>query len=180
VDKEYHLADLGFGCFDCSDCGIVYCAKRLHRYRNKYHEEREAVDRMQEEVDEMEMFGGKAGRKDDEIAMMDNPLVLQMKDMQARLDKNALEIEEAKIKEKEEESEGRQGHIMNLKEDRNSLQAELDRLKSMLNEQDAGSNRTQLDAVATDYSSEVAVADEPTRNDFSSASSKPKTRRQMA
>ena len=38
--------------------------KRLYRYRNKYYAERAAVDRMQEEVDEMEQFGGQAGIPD--------------------------------------------------------------------------------------------------------------------
>ena len=40
---------------------VLYVFKRLHRYRAKYHNEREEVKQRREDVQEMEMFGGAAG-----------------------------------------------------------------------------------------------------------------------
>jgi len=114
---------------------VFYTGKRLHRYRLKYHEERAAVDRMQDEVNTMEQFGGRAGNKDDEVALTDNPLVMQMADMQRKLDAKDIEMEEASIAEMEAESDIRQDHIVALKDDRNELQEELDRLKAELAQQ---------------------------------------------
>jgi len=118
---------------------VCYGAKRLHRYRSKYHEERAAVDRMQEEVDEMNQFGGRAGNKDDEVAMTDNPLVTQVKDIQQQLSNKDMELKEARLKEAQDASEKRQDHIEVLKNDRDGLQAELDRLQEQMALQRAAS-----------------------------------------
>ena len=98
---------------------IVYTCKRLWRYRAKYHEERASVEKMQQEVDDMEQYGTQASaqvrirytasarkltqlykifrcqsphaplhhlQQDDQVRMSENPMVLQMKDMQAKLE----------------------------------------------------------------------------------------------
>ena len=72
---------------------VFYVFKRLHRYRAKYHAEREEVAVKREEVAEMEMFGGAAGKKDEEVVMTQNPLKLQLQDLtfqQAAATKNPL------------------------------------------------------------------------------------------
>lgn len=111
---------------------VAYVCKRLHRYRKKYHDERVAVDNMQREVDEMNMFGGQAGTKDDQVAMTSNPLVMQVADVERRLKEKDQDLEAARIEQNEAESNARQDHIGNLKEDKNELQAELERLKAQL------------------------------------------------
>ena len=60
---------------------VLYVFKRLHRYRAKYHQERKDVAAKREEVEEMEMFGGAAGKKDEEVVMTANPLKLQLQDL---------------------------------------------------------------------------------------------------
>lgn len=112
--------------------GIIYWASRLHRYRKKYHEERERVKRKREDVETMEQYGGAAGNKDDEVAMISNPMVMQMKDMQARLDHKALELAKEEQKAKEEQNQARSEHINELKNDRDKLHAELEKLRSEL------------------------------------------------
>jgi len=112
--------------------GAVYWMFRLYRYRKKYHTERDNVKTMTEEVEEMEQFGGKAGTKDDEVQMISNPLVLQMKDMQARLDKNQMELRRQENVESKAQVELRKEHINALQTDRDKLMAELERLKGEL------------------------------------------------
>jgi len=111
---------------------IAYLIKRLHRYRSKYHEERKAVEAMQEEVDNMEQFGGSAGRKDDEVEMQQNPLVIQMRDMQAALDarNNELKLEEARVR--DEESAARREAIEAMMADRDKMAKELEKLRAEL------------------------------------------------
>jgi hypothetical protein len=111
---------------------VIYVCKRLHRYRKKYHDERVAVDQMQREVDEMNMFGGAAGTKDDQVAMTSNPLVMQVADVERQIKEKDQNIEQARAEQAEAESNARQDHIGNLKEDKNDLQAELERLKAQL------------------------------------------------
>jgi len=111
---------------------VFYFAQRLYRYRGKYKAEQAAVQRELEEVQDMEQFGGQAGQKDDEVVMMANPLVTQMKDMQARLDENQLKIREEEAKLKQEASAARREHIMELQADRESLAAELQKLKEQI------------------------------------------------
>lgn len=111
---------------------VFYWMQRLHRYRGKLHEEREQVKKQREEVEEMEQFGGHAGQKDDEVEMMSNPMVVQMKDMQARLDKKAVELQQAEGAQRQAETAVRQEHITQLKSDRDTLQQELERLRSQL------------------------------------------------
>jgi hypothetical protein len=116
---------------------LIYAINRLHRYRGKYHEERLAVQKQQEEVDEMEQFGGHAGVKDDEVEMMSNPMVIQMKDMQAQLDAKNQEMRLAEQQARAQQSAVRQEHISNLQSDRDALAMELERLRQELAAQNA-------------------------------------------
>jgi hypothetical protein len=116
---------------------VFYFMKRLHRYRKKYHDERSAVKKMADEVTEMEQFGGKAGTKDDELQMVENPMVRQMKDMQRKLDSKELEMQQAEQQARIAESALRQDHITRLKDDKDGLAKELERLKLMLADQQA-------------------------------------------
>jgi hypothetical protein len=123
---------LGICGFGAITMGVVYFGKRLHRYRTKYHQERKDVEKMGEEVNNMEQFGGQAGNKDEQLEMMANPMVVQAQQLQARLDSKNEEVmaEEAVFQEKA--SEARQEHIQALQTDRNALEAELEALKQQL------------------------------------------------
>jgi len=123
---------LGFCGFGAVLAGVVYAAKRLHRYRTKYKTETAAVGKMTEEVDNMEQFGGQAGTKDETLEMMSNPMVVQMQQMQARLDAKNKEVLAEEKQRREDESEARQEHIGALQQDRDKLQEELERLKAEL------------------------------------------------
>jgi len=112
--------------------GVFYVFKRLHRYRKKYKETDKQVKEMEQEVDEMEQFGGTAGQKDEALEMMSNPMVVQMKDMQAKLDRKNKEVIAEEEKDRKNRSEARQDHIGKLQDDRDKLQRELDELKAQL------------------------------------------------
>jgi len=124
---------------------VVYWIFRLTRYRKKLDVETENVKNMAEEVDEMEQFGGKAGTKDDEVQMISNPLVLQMKDMQQRLDKNQMELRRQENLESKAQVELREEHINALKSDRDKLLEELERVKNQL----ANSSGTTAPTIST-------------------------------
>jgi len=123
---------LGFCGLGALLAGVFYCGKRLHRYRMKYKSEAAQVGKMTEEVDNMEQFGGQSGTKDEQLEMMSNPMVVQMQQMQARLDSKNAEVLKEEAKTREEQSEVRQEHIANLQTDRDKLAEELERLKAEL------------------------------------------------
>jgi ribosomal protein L29 len=126
---------------------VFFSGSRLTRYRKKYHQERENVKKMEEEVTEMEQFGGQAGTltKDEEVAMTANPLVRQMKDMQKRLDAKELAMRQAEQDARLAESEVRQLHINELASDRDDLAAELEALKQQLAAQQKGQRAPAMD-----------------------------------
>mmetsp|Transcript_34324 Transcript_34324/g.67594 ORF Transcript_34324/g.67594 Transcript_34324/m.67594 type:complete len:3977 (-) Transcript_34324:239-12169(-) len=116
--------------------GCFYTARRLHRYRQKYHMERKQVDKMQDEVDEMEQFGGQAGTKDDQVVMSANPLVMQVKDLEKKMNEHDEELERARQQEANERSE----HIKKLATDRDEMAKELERLQNALGAQSSRMN----------------------------------------
>jgi hypothetical protein len=128
---------LGFCATAAAIAGVFYVGKRLHRFRKKYKGTSKEVAKMQEEVDEMEQFGGSAGNKDEAIEMMSNPLVVQMKDMQARLDKKNKEVIEEEERQRAKASEMRQEAISALQSDRDKLNQELEKLKAELADAEA-------------------------------------------
>jgi len=116
----------------------------------------------------MEQFGGQAGNKDEQMEMVQNPMVVQMKDMQAKLDKKNQEVVVEQQKQRQMESEARQEHIQNLQTDRDALAEELERLKSEFNRQQAArlapkaSHRTERQQAEPERTAPVR-ADMPTR-----------------
>jgi len=158
---------LGICGFGAIAAGVAYCAKRLHRYREKYKAESEKVAKAQEEVDNMEQFGGQAGNKDEALEMISNPMVVQMQQMQARLDRKNAEVLAEEKDQREKESAARQDHIGNLQSDRDKLQAELEKLKAELALSTAA-------PVATAVAVDTPVATAPGRQ---AAAKKPATAR---
>jgi fibro-slime domain-containing protein len=109
-----------------------YCIRRLWRYKGKHEKEKEKVAAMQEEVDDMEQFGGQAGQKDDQVIMSENPLVLQVKDMQRQIDAKSNEVLEQEQAEREQDAHARAAHIDQLKKDRDEMQAKLKEMQRQL------------------------------------------------
>jgi len=143
---------------------LTYCAFRLYRYRNKYKEQKEEADRLQEEVENMRQFGGEAGNKDDQVNMTANPLAVQLKDIQAKFNEEDMKLQAAEADLRKQEGEIRQEHIRNMRENRDQLASQLDKLKRQLAEAQA-SNAPKAtyeeDSHGTSYS-----ADEPVREEF--------------
>jgi hypothetical protein len=131
---------------------VFYGAQRLHRYRRKYKEEADRVAKEEEEVNEMELHGGAAGVKDDEVTMLPNPLVTQMKAMQARIDTNAIARKEEETKQKEMASEARAEHIAKLDADRAALAAQLAVMQAQAKEMQADQQSIALAPVSIEMS----------------------------
>lgn len=124
---------------------IVYACFRLARYRKKYHKERAECEKLVERVDEMAQFGGKAGRKDLEVVLVANPMVLQMKEAED-ITQEELERRQKEIIAREKRSNEMQLKIELLQDKRNAYQRELDQLRTQL--QQATSDEKKAKAVA--------------------------------
>jgi hypothetical protein len=159
----------------------LFTLKRFMRYRKKYHEEREAVNKIKDEHEEMEQFGGQAGQKDDEMEMVSNPLVVQMKDMQRRLDEKSQQMAREEQAQLQQESAQRKEVIASLQTDRDDLAAELARLQAELASQQAVPQaRPQMEDVAPVAAAPVAatqVAQQQKQTTFTSA--RPKKKKQF-
>jgi len=145
---------------------LTYCAFRLFRYREKYHTEREEADRLQEEVENMKQFGGDSGNKDDQVAMTANPLAVQLKDVQARYNEEELKLQAAEASLRKQEGEIRANHIDNMRENRNKLAQELEKLKAQLAEAQA----SQPKATFEQDDGPTYSGDEPVREEFDTGS----------
>jgi len=144
---------------------LVYMAFRLFRYREKYHKEREEADRLQEEVENMRQFGGDSGNKDDQVAMTSNPLSVQLKDMQARYNAEDMKLQAAESDLRKQEGEIRQEHIKNMRDNRDKLADELEKLKRQLAEtQAASAPKPTYDDTAS--AGPAYTTDEPVREEF--------------
>jgi len=146
---------------------LTYCAFRLFRYREKYHTEREEADRLQEEVENMKQFGGDSGNKDDQVAMTANPLAVQLKDVQARYNEEEMKLQQAESSLRKEEGAIRQQHIENMRDNRNKLATELEKLKAQLAEAQAAS---QPKATFEEHDGPTYSGDEPVREEFDTGS----------
>jgi len=113
-------------------CLCVYCGVRLARYRNKFKKEAEAVDKMQDEVNEMEQYGGGAGTKDDEVEMVPNIMVVQLQQLQEQQNAKSKEEHEKELEALRLESEERRKHLATLRADRDNLATELAKLQTEL------------------------------------------------
>jgi len=113
----------------------IYCGCRLQRYRKKFANEAKRVDGMQDEVDEMEQYGGTAGTKDEEVEMVPNIMVVQLQQIQESHDAKSKEEKEKELEQLRLETEERRKHLETLRADRDNLAAELAQLQSDLNKQ---------------------------------------------
>jgi flagellar basal body-associated protein FliL len=148
---------------------LTYCAFRLYRYRNKYKEQKEEADRLQEEVENMRQFGGEAGNKDDQVNMTANPLAVQLKDVQAKFNEEDLKLQEAEANLRKQEGEIRQEHIRNMRENRDQLASQLEKLKRQLAETQAA----QAPKATYDEDNQGGASyttDEPVREEFDGGS----------
>jgi len=143
---------------------LTYCAFRLYRYRNKYKEQKEEADRLQEEVENMRQFGGEAGNKDDQVNMTANPLAVQLKDIQAKFNEEDMKLQAAEADLRKQEGEIRQEHIRNMRENRDQLASQLDKLKRQLAEAQA-SNAPKA-TYEEDNQGASYTTDEPVREEF--------------
>jgi len=123
----------------------IYCAVRLRRYRDKYLKEAKNVDLLKEEVNEMEMFGGTAGTKDDEVEMVQNPLVVQLQTLQENLNAKTKEEQEAELRQLQEENEARQHNLAAMRQNVETLAAELKRLQGDLERQNTAPVRPVIE-----------------------------------
>jgi len=146
---------------------LAYCAFCLFRYREKYHTEREEADRLQEEVENMKQFGGDSGNKDDQVAMTANPLAVQLKDVQARYNEEELKLQAAEASLRKQEGDIRAQHIDNMRDNRNKLATELEKLKAQLAEAQAAS---QPKATFEQDEGPTYTGDEPVREEFDTGS----------
>jgi len=144
---------------------LAYCAFRLFRYRAKYKEQKEEADRLQEEVENMRQFGGEAGNKDDQVNMTANPLTVQLKDVQARFNEEDLKLQAAEADLRKQEGEIRQEHIKNMRDNRDQLATQLDKLKRQLAETQAANAPKPTFEEDTQGGASYAT-DEPVREEF--------------
>jgi hypothetical protein len=144
---------------------LTYCAFRLYRYRNKYKEQKEEADRLQEEVENMRQFGGEAGNKDDQVNMTKNPLAVQLQDVQAKFNEEDLKLQEAENNLRKQEGDIRQEHIRNMRENRDQLASQLDKLKRQLAETQAA-NAPKATYEEDNQGGASYATDEPVREEF--------------
>jgi len=144
---------------------LTYCAFRLYRYRNKYKEQKEEADRLQEEVENMRQFGGEAGNKDDQVNMTSNPLAVQLKDVQAKFNEEDIKLQAAEADLRKQEGEIRQEHIKNMRDNRDQLASQLEKLKRQLAETQA-SNQPKATYDEDNQGGASYATDEPVREEF--------------
>jgi hypothetical protein len=144
---------------------LTYCAFRLYRYRNKYKEQKEEADLLQEEVENMRQFGGEAGNKDDQVNMTANPLAVQLKDVQAKFNEEDVKLQQAENDLRKQEGEIRQEHIKNMRENRDQLARQLEQLKRQLAETQA-SNQPKATYDEENQTGASYATDEAVREDF--------------
>jgi len=85
----------------------------------------------------MRQFGGEAGNKDDQVNMTANPLAVQLKDVQAKFNEEDIKLQAAEADLRKQEGEIRQEHIKNMRENRDQLASQLEKLKRQLAETQA-------------------------------------------
>jgi len=137
----------------------VYCGCRLARYRKKWKNAAEAVDKIKEEVAEMEQFGGTAGTKDDEVEMIQNPMVVQLQSL--RENTKTKDEQDAAIRTLEEENKTRQENLAALRGSVEQLTAELERLRGELERQNAAPVRPVIEDFTPLDTAEPNVAAAP-------------------
>jgi len=113
-------------------CAVFGCC-RFYRYRSKLKAKRTETDELQENNVQMQEFGGKTGKKDAEIVLTENPLVARIN---TDTDKKSMEEIQNDIAVKQDEGEQRSKTLKEQRDDKDSLERELARLKRELATQD--------------------------------------------
>jgi hypothetical protein len=81
---------VGFTLFCLISMFIVW---RLCRYRDKYKQETKHLQQLEDEARALDMNAGGLGIADDEVRMVANPLVLEMRELEERITKVNKELE---------------------------------------------------------------------------------------
>eukprot|EP00463_Aulacantha_scolymantha_P002239 TRINITY_DN291_c0_g2_i2.p1 TRINITY_DN291_c0_g2~~TRINITY_DN291_c0_g2_i2.p1 ORF type:complete len:591 (-),score=89.16 TRINITY_DN291_c0_g2_i2:161-1933(-) len=110
----------------------IFCMTRLYRYRTKYHEEKEQHILTMEKQEDLKQ--GVCSDTDD-VELTNNPMALQVRDVQAELNQQNQKIKEEEEKQAQQNSDERVAHIQNLKEDRDQLNEKLKALQATLEEE---------------------------------------------
>jgi len=110
----------------------IYACRRLFRYRNKYHETRTAVDEQMQEVFEMQQFGGRHGKKDQDVTLTENPLVAQLADLEHTVSDKAMEQQQANLREAQADAVIREEQRREIARDKARLEMELEKMKAAL------------------------------------------------
>lgn len=126
-------------------CTCFFFFYWMSRYVKKYRMEVERVDEMEDEVKEMEQYGGGAGSKDDEVQMVSNPLVVQTSDMWELLSMSEEQKRQQQLALREAEAlrESRMKYKLELAADRTRLSEELASLQERLKQSQAESLRSR-------------------------------------
>jgi fibro-slime domain-containing protein len=118
---------------------LFYLAFRLSRYRKKYKDEKAEADRLKEEVQTMERFGAQAGQTDDQVAMTENPLAAKLAHLQQAVKEEDIKLQEAEQGLRVQEADIRREHIDNMRQNRDKMFSELEKLKRQVAEAQATS-----------------------------------------
>jgi len=127
--------------------GLIYLAFRGYRYRDKYKKEQKEAADLKEEVDAMRQFGPQHGayKGDDTVTYESNPLAQKVNDLKQAVNDEELKLAQAEQKLRMQESDIRGDHISNIKQNRDNMMAELEKLKAQLRETQATDQRAQFD-----------------------------------
>lgn len=107
----------------------IYVLWRFTRYRKKYKAEKHQLNELMDKAVELDEFGGGLGvaDTDGDVDMVANPMVIQLQQLQHRMDRVK---EEMGV-----QAELDQVEVDRLESDRLRIHAEMERLQKMLNEQ---------------------------------------------
>jgi hypothetical protein len=157
--------------------GIVafFVIWRLYRYRQKYREEKEHLDELQDRVAELDEFAGGLGVADaeDDVDMVANPMVIEM----AMLHDQVQVLNNQMSGKAEEDAQ----EIDHLETERQRLYAEINRVKDEMSKQ----NAVQIQPTRNIEMTSAAAAPHQSRHqgaaqkkfDFGGGSAKPKKKK---
>jgi len=142
--------------------------------------ERDRRAKLEGEVRGMETFGAKAAaHKDTDVVMVENPLMVHLREIQQRYDAQDLKLRQAEAEERMQRGGQRQDQISKMTSDRDNLKLALDKLKAQLQEQEKINEQKAMEAIqastAQNPHTSAAVA-APVRTNFEPARPKAKLR----
>jgi len=164
--------------------GVCYMGSRLWRYRQKYHKERKAVADLEEKVKDMTTLGANVVNLDADVEMVENPMVIQMRELQKAYDANELKLKAAQAEERQQLAGERQNQLRSMEDDRVRLQNELAQLKTKYEEEHKANEARELElmqrqaaqqAIASNPQTAAAIAG-PVRTTFEPTRPKQKQR----